>query len=77
MNKLLTGALALTLFGGAATAASAQTYDHDRGNHGRTVYDSRDHRGDFHRGHSWRGERHSRLVCTVRHHHRVCYRQHW
>ncbi len=85
MNKLLIGALALSLAGGAVTAASAQTYDHDRGQYG--GYDNRDHRGDErgrdndrgdgYRSHGWRDHHRGRTVCTIRHHHRVCYRQHW
>ena len=81
MNKLLIGAVALSLFAGSA--AMAQPMDHhgdqnsgygdqhhgDQGDRGRHDNGDRGDRGDRgHRGH---------MVCTWRHHHRVCYRQHW
>jgi len=87
MNKILIAAAAMSLIGGSA--ALAQPYGsigHD--NHGGATFQNsahRDHgRGPVvvtHRGGRahWGGSRHHRghLVCTVRHHHRVCYRQAW
>jgi hypothetical protein len=91
MTRLLAGAMALALIGGSA--AVAQPYNHDRSGDANQGGDHRgndqsgdrsDHggnRGDH--GGNWgdRGDRggghHRHIVCTYRHHHRVCYRQHW
>ena len=85
MTKLLAGAMALALLGGSA--AVAQPYNHDRGGDANQGGDHQgDHRGGDRGGHDQGGDRgdHGRdhhhrghMVCTWRHHHRVCYRQHW
>lgn len=74
MNRILIGAIALSLIGGSAAMAqpyrgdtqggrdSVQQYGNDRGDPGR-----RD-RGDDRRGDHRRGHR----VCVWRDHHRVC-----
>lgn len=70
MNKILIGALALSLL--AAPAALAQPYDqrgHDQAGHDQG---GDRHYGD-HRG-GWDHHRHGRTVCAWRHHHRVCWR---
>jgi hypothetical protein len=84
MNRVLTGAVILSLAG--ATAATAQPYDQGR----QSRYDSqrqqdyrdnqhhqsyRDYRDQRSSGRNyWSGRRHySQPVCYWRHHHRVCY----
>jgi hypothetical protein len=80
LHKLLIGAFALSLLG--ATSALAQPPMQDQGHHdmGGDHRDDRggpDMRGDHRDGwdhHGW-GHHHHRMVCSWRHHHRVCWRE--
>ena len=78
MTKLLAGALALALIGGSTAVAQPDSRDHagdssqsaDRQAGDRGGQDRGGDRGDHSR------DRHH-MVCKWRHHHRVCYHQHW
>ena len=78
MNKILVGAIALSLL--AAPAAFSQPYNqggYDRDSHdqGGERHDGDRHDDGDHRG-GWDHHRHGHSVCSWRHHQRVCWRSH-
>jgi len=82
MNRILAGALALTLLG--TSVAVAQPDNHDRNQQGGRQ-DAGRHQGgqqqatrhDGGRGNQMNRRHRTHKVCHVRHHRRVCYQQRW
>jgi hypothetical protein len=77
MNKLLIGAVALSLIGGSA--AFAQDYNSDQGHRDGSYQAGRDQGGRDHQDGGYHnnrtnGDHRGHSVCSWRHHHRSCYR---
>ena len=93
MNKILVGAIALSLLGGSVAMAQPDNHDQGRQAADQRSADQRSqdqrnqdwrnqdqHRGDRdggYHGYRSRDDHRGRLVCQWRHHHKVCYRRHW